>query len=142
VVIGYVNVVLITTAGTLWFGVPFNGSVIFLFFATAFFLAPILGVGLFISTVSKTQQEAMMSTFLFFFPAMLLSGFVFPIDSMPKVIRIVTYLDPLRYMLNTLRGIFLKGTGFLEHWPDLLGLFLLGVLTVGLSSVRFRKRLK
>ncbi len=142
VIIGYVNVVLITTVGILWFGVPFKGSVIFLFFATAFFLTPILGVGLFISTVSKTQQEAMMSTFLFFFPAMLLSGFVFPIESMPKAIRVLTYFDPLRYMLKILRGIFLKGTGFLEHWPDLLGLFLLGVLTVGLSFTRFRKRLK
>ena len=140
--IGYIDVVLITAIATLWFRVPFDGSFLFLFFATAFFLFPTLGLGLFISTVSKTQQEAMMSTFLYFNPAMLLSGFVFPIESMPAAIRALTVINPVRYMMSVLRGVFLKGTGMAELWPDLLALFLLGVLTVGLSSIRFTKRAK
>ena len=140
--IGYIDVALITAIATLWFRVPFDGSFLFLFFATAFFLFPTLGLGLFISTVSRTQQEAMMSTFLYFNPAMLLSGFVFPIESMPTVIRALTVVNPVRYMMSVLRGVFLKGTGMAELWPDLLALFLLGVLTVGLSSIRFTKRAK
>jgi len=141
-IIGYIDVVLIMLVAVFWFRVPFEGSVTFLFGATAFFLLPALGIGLFISTISATQQEAMMSTFLFMFPAMMLSGFVFPIESMPGVIRVLTYLDPLRYMMTILRGIFLKGTGPAEHMFDLLGLFLLGILAIGLSSVRFTKRMK
>jgi ABC-2 type transport system permease protein len=141
-IIGYVNVALITIVGVLWFDVPFRGNIPFLLVAVGFILAPILGVGLFISTISATQQEAMMSTFLFTFPAMLLSGFVFPIESMPAMVRVLTYLDPMRYMMNILRGIFLKGNGPWELFGDLLGLFILGVLVVGLSSFRFRKRIK
>ena len=140
--IGYIDVILITAIATLWFRVPFDGSFLFLFFATGFFLFPTLGLGLFISTVSRTQQEAMMSTFLYFNPAMLLSGFVFPIESMPAVIRALTVVNPIRYMMSVLRGVFLKGTGIVELWPDLLALFLLGVLTVGMSSIRFTKRAK
>ncbi|MBN1573085.1 MAG: ABC transporter permease [Deltaproteobacteria bacterium] len=141
-IIGYIDVVLILLVAVFWFRVPFEGSVIFLFGATAFFLLPALGIGLFISTISATQQEAMMSTFLFLFPAMMLSGFVFPIESMPWIIRVLTYLNPLRYMMTILRGIFLKGTGPAEHMFDLLGLLLLGILVIGLSSVRFTKRMK
>ncbi|MBN1883880.1 MAG: ABC transporter permease [Deltaproteobacteria bacterium] len=142
VLIGYIDVVLITAIAVLWFQVPFDGSFLFLFFATAFFLLPTLGVGLFISTISRTQQEAMMSTFLYFNPALLLSGFVFPIESMPGMIRALTVINPVRYMMSVLRGVFLKGTGMAELWPDLAALFLLGVLTVGLSSIRFTKRAK
>ncbi len=140
--IGYIDVALITAIGTLWFGVPLKGSIVLLFFSTAFFLLPALGVGLFISTISATQQEAMMSTFLFFFPAMLMSGFVFPIDSMPPAMQIVTYVDPMRYMILILRGIFLKGLGVRYLWGDFLGLFLLGVVVISFAAVRFRKRLK
>jgi ABC-2 type transport system permease protein len=141
-VIGYIDVALITAIGTLWFGVPLKGSIPLLFFSTAFFLLPALGVGLFISTISATQQEAMMSTFLFFFPAMLMSGFVFPIDSMPRVMQVITYLDPMRYMIHILRGIFLKGVGIRYLWLDFVGLSVLGVAVVGFAAARFRRRLK
>ncbi|MBN2224225.1 MAG: ABC transporter permease [Deltaproteobacteria bacterium] len=141
-VIGYIDVALITAIGTLWFGVPLKGSIPLLFFSTAFFLLPALGVGLFISTISATQQEAMLSTFLFFFPAMLMSGFVFPIDSMPPAMQIVTYADPMRYMIHILRGIFLKGLGVRYLWVDFLGLFVLGTVVVGFAVMRFSKRLK
>jgi ABC-2 type transport system permease protein len=141
-VIGYIDVALITAIATLWFNVPLKGSILLLFVSTAFFLLPALGVGLFISTISATQQEAMMSTFLFFFPAMLMSGFVFPIDSMPYAMQIITYLDPMRYMIHILRGIFLKGVGVRYLWPDYVGLLVLGVIVVGFAAMRFRKRLK
>ncbi len=141
-VIGYIDVAIITVIATLWFNVPLKGSILLLFFSTAFFLLPALGVGLFISTISATQQEAMMSTFLFFFPAMLMSGFVFPIDSMPRAMQIITYLDPMRYMIHILRGIFLKGVGVRYLWLDYVGLLVLGVIVVGFAAARFRKRLK
>jgi ABC-2 type transport system permease protein len=141
-VIGYIDVALITAIGTLWFGVPLKGSIVLLFFSTGLFLLPALGVGLFISTISATQQEAMMSTFLFFFPAMLMSGFIFPIDSMPRVMQILTYVDPMRYMIRILRGIFLKGLGVSYLWGDLLGLLLLGIAVITFAAMRFRKRLK
>ncbi len=140
--IGYIDVALITSVGTLWFGVPLKGSIVFLFLVTGLFLLPALGAGLFISTISATQQEAMMSTFLFFFPAMLMSGFVFPIDSMPDAMQIVTYADPMRYMIRILRGIFLKGVGVQYLWIDMLGLFILGFLVIGFAAMRFSKRLK
>jgi len=141
-VICYIDVALITAIGTLWFGVPLKGSIMLLFLSTSLFLLPALGAGLFISTISATQQEAMMSTFLFFFPAMLLSGFIFPIDSMPTVMQAISYADPMRYMIRILRGIFLKGVGVQYLWPDLLGLFLLGVVVIGFAVARFSKRLK
>ncbi len=141
-VIGYIDVALITAIATLWFGVPLKGSILLLFISTAFFLLPALGVGLFISTISATQQEAMMSTFLFFFPAMLMSGFVFPIDSMPPAMQIITYADPMRYMIHILRGIFLKGVGLRYLWVDFLGLSVLGAAVIGFAAARFRKRLK
>jgi ABC-2 type transport system permease protein len=139
--IAYFDVGLVTAIATLWFGVPFQGSLTFLFIAVTFFFFANLGVGLLISTVSDTQQQAMMNTFIYSFPAMLLSGFVFPIESMPKVLIPLTYANPMRYITELLRGIFLKGTGPVEHWPDLLGLFLIGVITLGTSAVRFRKRI-
>jgi ABC-2 type transport system permease protein len=141
-VIGYIDVAIITAIGTLWFGVPLKGSIPLLFVSTAFFLLPALGVGLFISTISATQQEAMMSTFLFFFPAMLMSGFVFPIDSMPPAMQVITYIDPMRYMIHILRGIFLKGVGVRQLWVDYSGLLLLGIVMIGFAAARFRKRLK
>ena len=100
-----------------------------------------LGVGLYISTVSQTQQQAMMSTFLFFFPAMLLSGFSFPIANMPRVIQWLTCLNPVAYFLVIVRSIFLKGVGLAYLWPQLLALAAMGVATLGLAMRRFHKTL-
>src|SRR3546814_18266111 len=97
--IGFADVVLVTVVGVFWFGVPIHGSLLLLFFATALYLMTTLGIGLLISTVSQTQQQAMMSAFFFYFPAVLLSGFMFPIANMPEVIQWLTYLQPLRYFL-------------------------------------------
>ncbi|MGO9110614.1 MAG: ABC transporter permease, partial [Thermoguttaceae bacterium] len=141
VLIAFVDVTLILLIGTLWFEVPLRGSIVLLYSATGLYLLTMLGVGLFISTVSQTQQQAMMSTFLFFFPAMLLSGFSFPIANMPQVIQWFTYLNPVAYFLVIVRTIFLKGVGLSYLWPHLLVLAAMGVVTLVLAVRRFHKTL-
>jgi ABC-2 type transport system permease protein len=122
-----------------WFEVPIRGSLFLLFGATALFLMSSLGFGLLISTISTTQQQAMMSAFFFIFPAMLLSGFAFPIENMPQPVQWLTYLNPLRYFLIIIRGIFLKGVGIAVLWHQFLALFLLGGAILWFASNRFRK---
>ncbi len=139
--IGFADVVLVTVVGVFWFEVPIRGSLMLLFAATALYLMTTLGAGLLISTISQTQQQAMMSTFFFFFPAVLLSGFMFPIANMPRVIQWLTYLNPLRYFLVIVRGIFLKGVGPGVLWPQMIALTLMGLLTLILAARRFKKTL-
>ena len=139
--IGFADVVLITVIGVFWFAVPIRGSLLLLFVATALYLMTTLGVGLLISTVSETQQQAMMSTFFFYFPAVLLSGFMFPIENMPEPIQWLTYLNPLRYFLVIVRGIFLKGVGPSVLWPQMVALAVMGRATLWLASKRFHKTL-
>jgi ABC-2 type transport system permease protein len=124
-----------------WFDVPLAGSVLALFFAVCLFLLSTLGIGLFISTVSKTQQQAMMTTFFFILPFFMLSGFVFPIANMPEVVQWLTFLNPLRYFLVIIRGIFLKGVGLHILWPQYVALAVLGIMVFTGAVGRFRKRL-
>jgi ABC-2 type transport system permease protein len=138
--IGFGQMILVTAVGVLWFHVPIKGSLPFLFLCTGVYLLSILGIGLFISTVSKTQQQAMMASFFFFQPTVLLSGFVTPIENMPLVFQYITYLSPLRYFLVIVRGIFLKGVGMDVLWPQVLALLLLGIAIFALSAMRFKKR--
>jgi ABC-2 type transport system permease protein len=105
------------------------------------FLLSTLGIGLFISTVCSTQQQAMMTTFLFFFPAMLLSGFIYPIENMPEPVQWVTIANPLRHALIIIRGIFLKGVGADVLWPQMLALFVIGTVVLVFAVSRFRKTL-
>jgi ABC-2 type transport system permease protein len=140
--VGFFDVALITAVAVFWFSVPIRGSLLLLFASTALYLLSALGIGLFISTVSRTQQQALMSTFFFFQPAMLLSGFVFPIANMPEAIQYLTYLNPLRYFLVIIRGVFLKGNGPAVLWPEMLALFVLGAAVFTISTLRFRKRLE
>jgi ABC-2 type transport system permease protein len=100
-----------------------------------------LGLGLFISTISRTQQQAMMSSFFFFMPALLLSGFAFPIRNMPRPVQVLTYFNPLRHFMEIVRGLFLKGTGIQYLWPQAAALLLFGTAILGLSALRFHKRL-
>ncbi len=139
--IGFADVILVTVVGVFWFEVPIRGSLLLLFLATALYLMTTLGVGLLISTVSQTQQQAMMSTFFFYFPAVLLSGFMFPIANMPEAIRWMTYFNPLRYFLVILRGIFLKGVGLDILWPQVVALAVMGCAALWLAARRFRKTL-
>jgi len=139
--IGFADVILITVLGVFWFGVPIRGSLPLLFAATALYLLTTLAIGLFISTVSQTQQQAMMSTFFFYFPAVLLSGFMFPIANMPVVVQWLTYLNPLRYFLVIIRGVFLKGVGPDVLWPRILALAVMGGVALWLAARRFKKTL-
>ncbi len=139
--VGVVNMIMITLAALLVFQIPFRGSALLLLASTLLFLLTTLGLGLFISTVSHTQQQAMMSTFFLFLPALMLSGFAFPIQNMPAPVQWLTYLIPARYFMEIVRGIFLKGTGFAVLWPPMLGLAVMGTAILGLSVMRFRKRL-
>jgi len=140
--IGFFDVGLITVVAVFWFKIPIAGSLLLLFLSTGLFLLSTLGTGLFISTVSTTQQQAMMSTFFFYFPAVLLSGFMFPIANMPTVVQWITYLNPLRYFLVIIRGIFLKGIGADILWPQMVALGALGILVLTMSSLRFTKRIE
>ena len=140
VLIGLVDLVLVTVLARLWFDVPLAGSPLLLLLATLLFLLPGLGLGLLVSTVSKTQQEAFMVSYLILVPAILLSGFMFPVRSMPPLFRWVSLANPLRHYLEIVRGIFLKGTGLPELWPQHLALLLLGVSLLGLAASRFQKR--
>ena len=139
--ISLVDVALITLVGTLWFDVPIRGNLPILLAGVLIYLVTTLGVGLLISTVCRTQQQAMMSTFFFYFPAFLLSGFIFPIANMPEPVQWLTYLNPLRYFLVIIRGIFLKGVGLEILWPHMAALAVLGLCTLWLATRRFHKTL-
>jgi ABC-2 type transport system permease protein len=141
VLIGYIDVALISTVGALVFDVPVRGSLWLLFLATTLFLMSSLGLGLLISTVSQTQQQAMMSAFFIIFPAMLLSGFAFPIENMPVPVQWLTLLNPLRYYMVIIRGLFLKGIGINILWPHMAALGGLGLALLSLAVQRFQKTL-
>jgi ABC-2 type transport system permease protein len=140
--IGYIDVILVTGIGVFWFEIPIRGSLLLLFICTTLYLLSTLGFGLFISTISRTQQQALMTMFFVFIPAILLSGFIFPIANMPPIVQVLTYLDPLRYFLVIIRGIFLKGNGVDILWPQMLALAILGTAVFTYSSLRFSKRLE
>jgi ABC-2 type transport system permease protein len=137
--IGFVDVALITLIAVFWFKVPLLGNPLILFLGTGLYLLSTLGVGLLISTVSATQQQAMMTAFFFMLPAFMLSGFVYPIANMPEVVQWLTYLNPLRYYLVIIRGVFLKGLGLQVLWPHMLALTALGMTMLTLAAGRFRK---
>jgi ABC-2 type transport system permease protein len=140
--IGLVDVVVVTVAAILWFEIPLKGSPVLLGVTSAIYLLTTLGLGLFVSTISNTQQQAMMtSTFFFLTPMLYLSGFIFPIENMPAVIQPITYLIPLRYFIVIVRGIFLKGVGVAVLWPQILALLAWGLVIVGLAVARSRKTL-
>ena len=127
--------------GMLWFRIPFVGNPLVLLLGTSLFLLSALGLGLLISTVCSTQQQAFASNFFVLNPLFILSGFSFPIASMPEVLQWLTYLNPLRYYLVVIRGTFLKGVGLDVLWPQMLALAVLGVGLLGLSILRFHKSL-
>ena len=139
--IGVFEVVFIVVAALVVFGIPLRGSIPLLMFCSVLFLLTTLGVGLFISTLSRTQQQAMMLSFFFFMPAMLLSGFAFPIRNMPPAVQLVTYLNPLRYFMQIARDLFLKGVGAAALWQEIAALGLIGLAVLVLSALRFHKKL-
>lgn len=125
-----------------WFRVPLQGSLLLLLVLTPAFVLCTLGLGLLVSTLSRTQQQAMMlSAFLFMLPQIYLSGFIFPIQNMPRIFQWVTYAVPLRYYVVILRGIFLKGVGLAVLWPQVAALVALAAVILAIARVRFRRQL-
>lgn len=139
--VGLVQVTLMLTVALLVFHVPFRGSVWMLYGCALLAVMTSLGIGLFISSISQTQQQAMLSSFMFFQPAFTLSGFSFPVRNMPEVVQWITYLNPVRYLMEIIRAVFLKGAGPETLWPQMLALAVMGVTVLSLAALRFRKRL-
>ena len=141
-VLGMVDVLLVVAVAVGWFEVPLRGSFWLLIAMCLVYLLSTLGLGLFVSTISRTQQQAMMTTsFFFLLPMIFLSGFIFPIENMPDAIQPFTYLIPLRYFLVILRGIFLKGVGIEVLWPQAAALLAWGLVVLTLATLRSTKRL-
>jgi ABC-2 type transport system permease protein len=139
--IALVDVVLVVAVAVLWFEVPLRGSFVLLFAMCVLYVLCTLALGLFISTISNTQQQAMMTaTFFFLTPMIYLSGFIFPIENMPAAIQPLTRLIPLTYFLVIVRGIFLKGIGLDLLWPQAVALGAGGVVVLALAVARSRKR--
>jgi ABC-2 type transport system permease protein len=140
ILIGYADVLLATTVGTALFRVPVQGSVPLLFVLAGPFLLATLGLGILTSTIARTQQQAMMLSFLTLMPNILLSGYMFPIENMPLPAQYLTRIIPARYFMSIARSIFLKGTGLEVLWPDALALLLLGAVIFGIAVARYRTR--
>ncbi len=142
-IIGFVVLVIVMLIMTQWFGIVVRGNPLFLLFTALLFVLSNLGLGLFISTVSKTQQQAMMaSVFAVMMPMIYLSGFAFPIENMPKAVQYITHLIPLKYFITILRGIVLKGIGLSALWVETLILFAMGAGILVISSWRFSKKIE
>jgi len=140
-IVAFLDIALVFLVATIWFGIPMKGSVLLLFVLGGIFLATGLGLGVFISTISRTQREALMTSNFVMMPSFILSGFIFPISNMPQIIQAITLFIPLRYFLSILRGLFLKGIGLKYLWPDIWPLIIFGVAMLGLSILMFRKKI-
>jgi ABC-2 type transport system permease protein len=138
VLISIGEVAMVTAVGILWFEVPFRGSFLVLLLGTMAFLFNSVGLGLLISTVFSTQQQAMMAGNLFLTPAILLSGLIFPIANMPVFFQYLTYLNPLMYFVIVSQGVFLKGAGLALLWPQITAMTVLGLGMLGLAVARFK----
>lgn len=137
-VVAFIDLVIITLVAVLWFGIPFEGSALSLVLAALLYILAGLSFGLLISTVSRTQQEAFMALFLLFMPAIILSGFMFPIFTMPRVFQWLTLLNPIRYFLEIVRGIFLKGDDVRDLWPQYVVLAVMAAVALRAAVWRFR----
>jgi ABC-2 type transport system permease protein len=139
--VGLIDLTLIFLVGTLWFQIPFRGNILLLALSAVLYLINALSIGIFISTISRTQQQALMGVFLYTFPSILFSGFVFPIYNIPLVVRWIAYINPMTYFLVIVRGIFLKGVGITVLWPQLVFLALAGPILLAISIKQFHNKL-
>jgi ABC-2 type transport system permease protein len=138
-IVGMVDLVLVTAVAILWFDVPFRGSVLALLAAALIYILAGLALGLLISTISRTQQEAFMTMFLFILPAVILGGFLYPVETMPSLFRWLSMLNPVRHFLYVVRAIFLKGQGVAGLWPQYAALLAMAIAALAFSVLRFRK---
>jgi ABC-2 type transport system permease protein len=133
---------MVITPMALWiYDVPFRGSPLFFFASSMLFLTTSSAIGMTISAFCSTQQQAILTSFMFLQPSVLLSGYAFPIENMPWIIQYVTYLNPLRYFITIVRGVFLKGVGFEVLWPQLLPILIMAFVFIGLAAALFKRRL-
>lgn len=139
--VAFIDLGIICAVAIGWFGIPMRGSAFALLLSSFVFILAALGVGLLISTVSATQQEAFMSMFLMFLPAVILSGFMYPVRTMPPLFQTLTLANPLRHFLEIVRAIFLKGAGIMDIWPQLLTITGMAIVVLSLASWRFRRTL-
>ena len=137
-----VDLALITTIAVVWFNIPLRGSISALVLASFFYILAGRGVGLIVSTISKTQQEAFLTMFLFLLPAIILSGFMYPVDTMPEIFQQLTYLNPIRYFMEMVRSIFLKGQGVLDLWVHYSVVAGMAMVLVFGASKRFKQSLE
>lgn len=139
IIISIIDIIIITLASILVFKINFEGSFTLLIALSLFFIFANLGLGIFVSTISTTQQQALFSALFFAVPSILLSGFLFPIKNMPEILQILTYFIPMRYFMIILRGIFLKGLSFVELLPQTFALLIFGIIIFSLAIKQFRK---
>jgi ABC-2 type transport system permease protein len=138
-IIGFIDLILICVVAVLWFKVPLTGSLLALGVAAGVYIIGSLGLGLYISTVSRTQQEAFMVMFLVMLPSIILSGFLYPIHTMPEFFQVVSWFNPLRHFLIIVRGIFLKGHGLADIWQPLVIIAIMGAAVLAAATARFRR---
>lgn len=136
-IVAFIDIVVVTVIAIVFFRVPFNGNIIFLLFSGAIYISSMLSIGLYISTISETQQQAMLSTFIFILPSIMFSGFVFPVSSMPLPAQVVTLVNPLRYIIVIFRGVFLKGVGLAVLWKEIAAILVIAAVLTALSVRRF-----
>jgi ABC-2 type transport system permease protein len=140
-VVGLVVAGMVLAVAANLFSVPIRGSLIVLLVGSSFYLLTTLGTGVFIGTIARTQQQAILISFFFLLPAMLLSGFMSPIENMPSWVQLITWLNPVRYFVEVLRANLLKGAGFADLWPQLTAQLVFGISILSLAALRFRKQL-
>lgn len=141
VILGLFDTLEVIAVGHWWFGVPVRGSLLLIILLSILFLLSGLGIGLFCSTIAKTQQEAMLTVFMTLLPSIFLSGFFFPLNNMPQFLQWVSYFIPLRYYLKIIRVLLLKGVGIESIQEDVIALAIFGICIMGAAAARFRKRL-
>ena len=142
VILGFVSVIIVVTAMKVIFNIDVKGNVVFLFASSFIYIYSTLGLGLLVSTFSKTQQQAMMlAMFLVMMPLVFLSGFAFQIENMPVIFQYISNIIPLKYFLIIIRGVILKGAGFTEHWQDALYMLIIGTVILTISTLRFKKNI-
>lgn len=141
VLIAFIDTLLILAGGVLLFGVPINGSLPLLLLLSALFLVTNLALGLLISTVAGTQQEAIIFALFYNLPSIFLSGFIYPVAAMPRALQLISYAIPLRYFLIVVRGIVLKAVGVAQLWPEIIALSIFAVVVITAAATRFHKRL-
>lgn len=139
--VALVQLLTVTAVALLWFDIPLRGGALVLLLAATLFLLSGLAIGLLISTVSSTQQEAFLAMFLFLLPSIILSGFLYPVETMPPFFQWLTIVNPLRHFVEMVRAIFLKGAGLAELWFQFVALATMAALALAVATRRFRASL-